>query len=53
MPIPRKNISGTRGESGSNVMKNNKINVRDEMWNGTSIFLNINKISFVLTFRKK
>lgn len=31
MPIPRKNISGTRGESGSNVMKNNKINVREEI----------------------
>lgn len=31
MPIPRKNISGTRGKSGSNVMKNNKINVREEI----------------------
>lgn len=31
MPIPRKKISGTRGESGPKVMKNNEITEISEM----------------------
>lgn len=47
-----KTISGTRGESGSKVIKNNEINIRVEISEMEQVFLNINKILFVLAFRK-
>lgn len=51
--LEKKNISGTRGESGSKVVKNNEINIRVEISEMEQVyFLNINKILFVLSFRK-